>query len=146
MFFEDIEVGSVFDSKWREVSQPDIDTFAALTSDHNPIHVDPEFAKSTTFGKPIAHGMLTISIALGLWAQAGYTRDSLVALVSLDNVRFKIPVFSGDLIMLRSVVTEKRESKSRADMGIATYKDTVVNYRGEVVAEFLRTVLLRKKY
>ena len=46
----------------KTIEQADVDAFADVTGDHNPVHVDEEFAKTTRFGKRIAHGMLTASL------------------------------------------------------------------------------------
>jgi len=46
----------------KTIEQADVDAFAGVTGDHNPVHVDEEFAKTTRFGRRIAHGMLTASL------------------------------------------------------------------------------------
>lgn len=138
-------MGARFETPWRPVTQPDVDAFAALTGDRNPVHVDEGYAAGTPFGKRIVHGMLTLSLALGMWSEQGFTRESLVALLGLNDVRFRSPVFPGDSLRLKSVVAEKRESRSRPDSGIAVYEDQVVNNSQKVVVEFRRTVLLKKR-
>ena len=58
--FEVIEVGNETQLK-HQIIQEDVNAFAELTGDFNPVHMDPDFAKETTFGKPVVHGMLTSS-------------------------------------------------------------------------------------
>lgn len=145
MFLEELSVGQKFEIGPREVTQEDVERFADLTRDHNPVHLDPAFAATTPYGRTIAHGMLTLSLALGLWAEKGVTRDSLVALVSLEDVRFLKPVFPGDSLRLSSEVTEVRESRSRPGTGFVTYREKVFNNSQEVVVEYRRTVLLKKR-
>ncbi|MCL5984534.1 MAG: MaoC family dehydratase [Candidatus Thermoplasmatota archaeon] len=145
MYFDDISVGDRFESGWRPVTQGDVEHFSELTGDRNPIHLDEEYARSTPFGRRIVPGLLSISLGLGLWAAAGHTRESLVALIGLEDVRFLRPVFPGDSLRLVTQVAEKRELKSRPGAGIAVYEDKVVNNSQEVVVEFRRTVLLKKR-
>ncbi len=79
----------------RLVSQDVIDRYAAASGDHNPIHVDPEYARGTPFGGTIAHGMLVLAYiseamtaAFGRrWWEGGRLR-----------VRFKAPARSGDTV------------------------------------------------
>ena len=56
----------------KRIEQADIDAFANVTGDHNPVHVDEEFAKTTRFGKRIAHGMLTASLISAVLANKSY--------------------------------------------------------------------------
>ena len=56
-------------SDWHEITQDRIDVFAEATGDHQWIHVDPEKAKDGPFGRTIAHGYLTLSLAPGSWAR-----------------------------------------------------------------------------
>ena len=66
LYFNDVEVGQEWESLGRTVTQTDIVNFAGLSGDFNPIHMDHEFAKSTPFRQPIAHGLLVFSIGSGL--------------------------------------------------------------------------------
>jgi acyl dehydratase len=79
----------------RTISQSDVHAFADLSGDHNPIHVDAEFAASTPFGKPIAHGMLVASLFSKLLAQE-IPGEGTVYLE--QSIRFLAPVFVGDTV------------------------------------------------
>ena len=65
MYFEDFEVGARFVTAGRTVTESDVMSFAGLSGDMNPLHVDREFARGTAFGEPVAHGLLVLSIAAG---------------------------------------------------------------------------------
>lgn len=145
LFYEDFEIGKQFESKPRKVLQEDIRTFAELTGDLNKLHLDEEYAKKTVFRGRIAHGMLTLSISLGLWYAMDITRSSIIAFIGVNNLSFKAPVYPGDEIHLLSEIISKRESKSRPGAGIVTFQDTMLNSRGEIVMESERTLMLRKK-
>jgi len=144
MFFEDFKVGAKFESKPRVITQDNIREFAELTGDKNPLHLDPEFGKKTMFGRTIGHGLLTLGVALGEWYDLDVTRDSVVAFIGINNLTFRAPVFPGDSVVLKSEVTGARPSKSRSDLGLVTFKDLMVNQKGESVLEFEKTLMLMK--
>jgi 3-hydroxybutyryl-CoA dehydratase len=88
----------------RTVTQERIGAYADASGDHNPIHVDPEFARSTPFGGTIAHGMLVLAL-IGEMMRAAYgdawnTNGKL-------RVRFKAPTRSGDTVTGSAVLTKE---------------------------------------
>src|SRR5215210_6002664 len=104
-FFDDVEVGQEWETQGRTVTETDIVNYAGLSGDYNPIHVDHEFAKSTPFRRPIAHGLAVFSIASGLGVQTPPVRT--VAFLMVKEWKFLNPVFPGDTIKLTSRVLEK---------------------------------------
>ena len=66
LFFDDLELGREWESLGRTITQSDIVNFAGVSGDFNPIHMDHEFAASTPFRQPIAHGLLVLSISSGV--------------------------------------------------------------------------------
>ena len=56
LYYEDFEVGDEWETPGRAITQDDVRAFAELTGDFNPIHLNPEYAATTPFGKTIAHG------------------------------------------------------------------------------------------
>jgi len=117
----------------KTIEQSDIDAFANLTGDHNPVHVDEEFAKTTRFGRRIAHGMLTASLISAVLANKLPGEGSVYL---GQTLRFVAPVFPGDEITARVVVTEVREDKQ-----IVKLETICLNQRGEVVVRGEATVL-----
>jgi acyl dehydratase len=146
MFYDDFEVGQRFESKEKLVTQEDISAFAKLSGDLNRLHIDPSYAESTNFKGTIAHGVFTISLALGLWHSLELTNESVVAFVELDQATFRLPVYPGDRIRLLSEVVSKRDLISMHDAGLVTWKDRVMDMRNDSeVLDFERTFILRKK-
>ncbi len=92
-------------SKARTVTEADVVTFAHLTGDLHPIHLDAEWAKSSHFGERIASGMLVLSFSLGL-ADLDHTR--VVALRRLRDVVFKRPTPFGTTIHVDAVIDSVR--------------------------------------
>src|SRR5262245_62825737 len=102
LFFDDVAVGQEWESLGRTVTEADVVNFAGLSGDFNPIHVDHAFAKTTAFGKPIAHGLLVWSIASGLGIMAPPMRT--LAFLTIERWVFIEPVFLGDTIRVRTKV------------------------------------------
>ena len=99
-YFEDLSVGQSAEMS-RVVGVQDIEAFAEVSGDLNPVHLDEAYAKTTTFGERIAHGMLSagyISALLG-------TRLPGPGCIYLSqSLRFRRPVKIGDLVVARVVV------------------------------------------
>jgi len=119
----------------KTIEQSDIDAFASVTGDRNPVHVDEEFAKSTRFGKRIAHGMLTASLLSAVLANKLPGEGSVYL---GQTLQFVAPVFPGDEITARVTVKEIREDKP-----IVKLETICMNQRGEVVIRGEATVLKR---
>jgi acyl dehydratase len=94
-------------SDWIPVDQPRIDQFAETTGDHQWIHIDPDRAAQSPFGKTIAHGFLTLSLLPGLSASAFHIADVRMGVnYGLNKVRFTAPVPSGSRVRGRFVLRE----------------------------------------
>ena len=132
MYFEDFEVGAKFVTAGRTVTESDVMTFAGLSGDMNPLHVDREFARETAFGEPVAHGLLVLSIASGLGIQTGIFSGTNLALLGLEEWKFLGAVKFGDTIHMESTVIETRRT-SKGDRGVVRLAQEIANQRAEVV-------------
>jgi len=95
---------------WVEITQDQINTFADATGDHQWIHVDPERAKDGPFGAPIAHGFLTLSLAVTFWTELLEVEGVTTKVnYGLDKVRFISPVKAGARVRMNAVVAEVTE-------------------------------------
>jgi len=129
--YEDLAPGRTFETAARTVTGADVQAFAELSGDRNPMHLDPAFAARTSFGRPVAHGMLGLAVATGLVSALGLTRGTLIALVGV-SWSFRLPVFYEDAVRVRLRVASRRAS-SRADRGLVTFAAEMLNQHGEVV-------------
>jgi len=121
----------------KRIEQTDIDAFADVTGDHNPIHVDEEFAKTTRFGRRIAHGMLTASMISAVLANKLPGEGSVYL---GQTLQFVAPVFAGDEITARVTVKEIREDKP-----IVKLETICVNQSNEIVIRGEATVYIHRK-
>ena len=99
LFYEDFIVGQKFVSGERELQSSDILKFAGLTRDFNSSISIGNFSTSSGYKDVIVHGMLTLSIMLGLWHSLDLTNGTILAFAGLKEVSFKIPVYVGDKLI-----------------------------------------------
>lgn len=118
----------------KTINDADIHAFADVTGDHNPIHVDEAFAKTTRFGRRIAHGMLTASLISSVLANKLPGEGSVYL---GQTLQFVAPVFPGDEVTARVIVKEVREDKP-----IVKLETICLNQRGDIVIRGEATVLV----
>jgi itaconyl-CoA hydratase len=142
-FFEDFEVGDVYEHPLgRTVTTTDNLWFTLLTQNTAPIHVDHAYAEQTQFGRPLVDSTFTVALVTG--QSVTDVSQNVFANLGWDEVRLPAPVFEGDTIYSSSEILEKRESKSREDVGIVTVKTTGYNQDGTTVITFRRTIMVYK--
>jgi len=139
LYFDDVSAGQEWMSLGRTVTETDIVNFAGLSGDFNPIHVDHEFAASTPYRRPIAHGLLVWSIASGLSASAPMMRT--LAFMKVAEWHFREPVFVGDTIRCRTTVVGKTE-RARGRRGVVNWRRTLLNQSDKIVQEGLLETLV----
>lgn len=144
--YEDLNVGDVFDSPTRTVTEADVVNFACLSADHNRLHVDAEYAKGTAYGQRIAHGLLVLAVMSGLVTRMQLNQHLEPSLMGLLDIqcRFPKPTFIGDTLRVRVEVASKNET-SRPDRGVVAFRRQVVNQRGDVVVEGVWKLLVRRR-
>src|SRR5215204_2479171 len=120
----EIKLGDKFSTE-RLVTDELIRKFADISGDHNPIHLDEEFAKTTRFGKRIAHGMLSGAF---ISAVLGYELTERRIVYLSQTLRFTAPVFIGDTVTATATV-----SKIREDKPIVTLETVCTNQNGETL-------------
>jgi acyl dehydratase len=143
-FYEDLKVGMTFPTPRRTVTEADLVNFAGVSGDYNRLHTDEEFAKTTIFGRRVAHGTLVLSISQGLRQRAGVFEGTLMALLEIRSWRFIKPVFIGDTIGVETEVADLRET-SQADRGVIVQRVRIRNQRDEVVQEGELVSLIRRR-
>lgn len=101
----DLEGRTFGPSSWRPITQEEVNLYAQLSGDDNPIHIDEEFAASTPFGTRIAHGLLTLSLVVPHMRQIfQITGASMGINYGMNKVRFPAPVPSGSNVRVHGRV------------------------------------------
>jgi 3-hydroxybutyryl-CoA dehydratase len=103
LHLEDITVGDTASFE-RTILGSDVTAFAELSGDYNPLHTDAAYATHTSFGRPIAHGMLLGALCSTL---VGMYLPGKRCLYLSQSLRFKKPVYADDVVAVRGTVTAK---------------------------------------
>jgi len=131
-FFEEFAVGDQYITPERVITAEDIKAFADLTEDHNPIHVDAEFAARSIFGRCIAHGPMMVGITFGLLSKLDLLDGTVIALKGIEW-SFDGPIKAGDAVHVQADVIETRLSERMPDRGAVTFKITIRNQNSDTV-------------
>jgi 3-hydroxybutyryl-CoA dehydratase len=108
--FEDLQLG--MEATLQHVVKPtDVNQFAAVSGDRNPVHLDPEYAASTIFGGCVTHGMLTASYISAVF---GMHLPGPGAIYVSQSLNFKGPVRVGDTVTTKVIVAQLFPAKRRA--------------------------------
>jgi len=145
LYYEDIEVGAKQAFGRYEVTRKEVMDFASKY-DPQPFHLDDDAAAETHFGRLSASGWHTCAMTMAMLvenmknhAQAGLGSPGV------DNLRWKKPVYPGDVLRVESEIVEKRRSESRPEMGLFKSHTKTLNQNGEVVLEMVSNGLIRTR-
>ncbi len=142
-YFNDFVLGQNFDTDGVTIDQVDITLFAGLSGDYSPLHTNEQFARTTSFGGRIAHGILIVSKMTGKFNQLGYWDGAVVALLE-TQWKFLHVVKAGDTIYAHLTIAELKESKNGTN-GAVTVKFDVMNQNEIKVSEGYLKLLMKKR-
>ncbi len=120
-----MEVGQVH-SEHIEITPQLVKDFAHVSGDFNPLHLDPEYAATTQFKRPIAHGMLSSALLSGIIGTRFPGRGTVLLSAEL---KFSRPIFVGDRVLFRLTVEHVRSDKP-----IISLLCEVFNPEGQITA------------
>ncbi len=144
-YYEEFEVGAVY-KHWpgKTVTEYDDHLFCLLTMNHHPLHMDVNYAETTTdFGKNVVVGNYIYSLLLGM--SVPDVSGKAIANLEVESLRHVAPTFHGDTIYGETQVLDKVESKSKDDRGIVHVETIGYNQDGTVVCIFRRKVMVPKR-
>ena len=141
---DDFDVGDVYTTGAITVTEAHLVTWAGLTMDFYPLHMDKEYAAKSDFGERLAHGPLIFAMAVGLVGMAGFAGDSAVAWLGANNMKMLGPVKIGDTITVVVEVIDKKPTK-KPERGVQTWRYTVKNQRAEPVMVFDYTMMFHMR-
>lgn len=144
-YLDDLEVGAVWTTGGRTITETDVVTFGTWTGDMHPLHMNEEYARAAVFGRRVFHGPGVLAIAFGLEMSLGWKLGSAIAFLGIDDWRMPAPVFPGDTIRVRETVTVVRPSRSKPDRGVVQTRVEVVNQDDVVCQEGTWSVLVSRR-
>ncbi len=143
-YYEDFQVGDTYEHPYgRTITDTDNIWFTNLTMNTNPVHIDYAYAAQTEFGRPLVNSAFTLALATGL--SVIDISENAFANLGWDKVKLPNPLFVGETLYGESEVLEKRESRSRANVGIVRFRTRGYKQDGTVVIEFERTVMVYRR-
>ncbi len=142
LYFEEFAVGQSAVSPARTITEGEVMAFAALSGDYNAIHTDAVSAAQGPFGQRMAHGLLVMSIAVGLAARLGFIESTVLAFREIGQWKFSLPVFFNDTIRMRATVSETR-AVHRMNAGLVTLQVEILNQRDEIVQQGVWRMLVK---
>ncbi|BCJ86114.1 MaoC/PaaZ C-terminal domain-containing protein [Effusibacillus dendaii] len=128
-YLDQFVIGETWVSRGRTITESDLVMFAAFSGDWFPLHTDKEYAANTAFKQRIAHGMLVLSAASGLFQ---FDPDVVVAFYGMENVRFVNPTFIGDTIHIETKVIDITEKEG--GRGVITILQEIKKQNGDIAA------------
>lgn len=145
LYFEDFSLGDRFATATRLVGEGEIVTYSSLSMDTHPIHTDPDAASAGPFGRRVAQGMLTLTLASGLETSLFDLSSDLrlLALYGIERVRFLQPVYIGDAIRVDGEVVQVTAKDD--ERGVVTFAEQIENQRGEAVASLRKLFLYQRR-
>jgi acyl dehydratase len=145
LYFEDIAVGTKRNFGRREVTREEVLEFARKY-DPQPFHLTDEGAAQTHFGRLAASGWHTCAMTMAMTVEE-MERNPQASLgaAGIDELRWLKPVYPGDVLRVQTECVEKRESRSRPEMGSLRSQTTVFNQHDEPVMQFTAIVLMRRR-
>jgi 3-hydroxybutyryl-CoA dehydratase len=143
LYFEDFVVGVEHVTRGRTITEADVMNFAGLSGDFIELHTNEEYARQSSFGRRIAHGMLTLSISTGLMTRMNLVTDTVVAFYGIDKLRFVKPVFIGDTIHVKKTVMDTAAKGGVS--GVVTFDTRVLNQKNEAVLVYRDKLVIKKR-
>lgn len=135
LFLEELSVGQS-DELTKTVTEKDIASFAEVTGDNNPVHLDEAYAAATPFKTRIAHGMLSAGY---ISAVIGTKLPGPGAIYIGQALRFKRPVKIGDVVTAKATITAIDAEKARVTL------ETVCTVDGKPVVEGEATIMVPRR-
>jgi acyl dehydratase len=144
-YYEDFEVGEVFELDGRyEITESEVKEFAEKY-DPQPFHLDDEAAQDSIFGSLAASGWQTASIVMRLLVDDFVPEESSMGARGIDELRWKRPVHPGDTLRVEVEILEKRDSESRPEMGHIRIGTRGYNQDDELVIRWVSLGMYRKR-
>lgn len=134
LYFEEFEIGQEIYSVGRTVTEADVVGFASVIGDWTRIHTDAVYAAQHPLGQRVAHGLLGLSIAVGLVTRTGLIEGSILAFREIGDWKFRLPIYLGDTISMRATIIDTKPVRQMGG-GLVNLKVNLLNQDDKVVQQ-----------
>jgi len=128
-YLEDLEIGMSASTE-KTISAADVATFAQISGDDNPIHVDEDYAKNSAFGKRIVHGMYSAAL---ISAVAGTKLPGYGGVYLSQELKFRKPIFIDDTVLTKLTIEDINQRRGRVTMKTEVFVKDVLVVSGEAI-------------
>jgi len=128
-YLEDLEIGMSASTE-KTISAADVATFAQISGDDNPIHVDEDYAKNSAFGKRIVHGMFSAAL---ISAVAGTKLPGYGGVYLSQELKFRKPIFIDDTVLTKLTIEDINQRRGRVTMKTEVFVKDVLVVSGEAI-------------
>lgn len=143
-YYEDFIVGETIEhSLSKTIFESDNNLFSLLTMNYHPAHTNADYASKQQHGKILVVGTLVFSLVVGLTVPD--ISGKAIANLDYESIKHLAPTFIGDTIYAKTIVLDKRESRSKRDRGIVYVETIGYNQDNISVLSFRRHVLVKSK-
>ena len=144
MFFEDFEIGLVFNTGSKKITKDEIISFAK-NYDPQYFHVDENKAKNGPFGTLVSSGFMTLGVSFTQFFETGVVKDTGMGAWGIDELRWTFPVYPNDELKSEVKVIEKKLYSKNPNKGTVRTLHTVTNQNDKVVMTWIANFLIKTK-
>lgn len=144
LFFEDCTPGQVFDLGTKTVTKEEVIEFAS-EFDAQPFHLNDQAGTMSMLGGLAASGWHTAAMVMRLLADSVLKRSSCQGSPGIQKLVWRKPVYPGDTLTATATILERRELKSRPNLGLVTFEIAAANQSGDQVLKQIGPILFAKK-
>lgn len=143
-YFEDFVVGEeIHHAQSKTIFESDNNLFSLLTMNHHPVHTNIDYCAENEHEQILVPGTLVFSLAVHLTVMD--ISGKAIANLGYENIEHLHPTFINDTLYSKTIVLDKRESKSKNDRGIVYVETVGYNQNNVEVIKFRRRILIKKK-
>jgi len=143
-YWQDFTLGDMQETWSITITEAHIVSWAGLTMDFYPLHMDEEYARTTHFKSRVAHGPMIFAMAIGLVGSSGFLGSKVMAWLGVEHMRITTPVRIGDTITVFATVIENRETRNQ-ERGIIVFEYEARNQHAETVMKFHNLILFPRR-
>jgi len=143
-YFEDFVVGEVINHcQSKTIFESDNNLFSLITMNHHPVHTNIDYCKDNQHGKILVPGTLVFCLAVHLTVLD--ISGKAIANLAYENIDHLHPTFINDTIYSKTIVLNKKESKSKNDRGVVYVETIGYNQDNIEIIRFRRKILIKKR-